>query len=103
MWTATHQRLDITVIVLVNSRYATLNTALHAFTGQTSLDAFSLDRPAIGFAHLAQAYGWNYACIETMEALHCKLAELPTQGGGNTLLEVRLDPQAVPITTSEHF
>jgi benzoylformate decarboxylase len=103
MWTAAHQHLRITVIVLVNTRYATLNTALYAFTGQTALDAFSLDPPAIGFAHLAQAYGWSYACIETMEALHRALAELPTQSGGNTLLEVRLDPDAVPITASEHF
>jgi 2-succinyl-5-enolpyruvyl-6-hydroxy-3-cyclohexene-1-carboxylate synthase len=67
------------------------------------LDAFSLDTPAIGFAHLAQAYSWNYACIETMEAFHRALAELPMQNEGNTLLEVRLDPDAVPITASEHF
>jgi len=91
------------VIVLANGRYATLNTALSALTGQTTLEAFSFDTPAIDFAHLAQAYGWNYACIETEEVFNRALADLLTQNGDNTLLEVRLDPEAVPITASEHF
>ena len=88
---------------MANARYATLNTALYALTGQTALEAFSLDTPTIGFAHLAQAYGWNYAWIETEEALNRTLADLLAQNEGNRLLEVRLDPDAVPITASEHF
>ena len=52
---------------------------------------------------LAQAYGWNYACIETEEVFNRALADLLAQNGDNTLLEVRLDPEAVPITASEHF
>jgi benzoylformate decarboxylase len=103
MWTAAHRDLDITVIVLANARYATLNTALQALTGQTALDAFSLERPAIDFAHLAQAYSWNYMCIETEETLIQSLADRLTQHQGNTLLEVQLDADAVPITASEHF
>jgi benzoylformate decarboxylase len=103
MWTAAHQRLHITVIVLANARYATLNTALYALTRQSALEVFSLDTPAIGFAHLARAYGWYYACIETEEALNRTLADLLAQNEGNRLLEVRLDPDAVPITASEHF
>ena len=103
MWTAAHQYLRISVIVLVNSCYATLNMALHGFTGQNALEAFSLNEPAIGFAHLAQTFGWNYDCIETEEALHRAVAEMSAQGEGNRLLEVRLDTEAVPITASEHF
>jgi benzoylformate decarboxylase len=103
MWTAAHRRLHLTVVVLANARYATLNTALSLLTGQTSLDAFSLDTPRLDFAHLAQAYGWTHVLIETEERLTRALADLPAQNGGNTLVEVRLDPEAVPITASEHF
>jgi acetolactate synthase-1/2/3 large subunit len=103
LWTAAHRHLHITVIVLANARYATLNTALSALTGQTALDAFSLEKPEIDFVHLAQAYGWNYACIETEEIFKRTLAVVLAQNGDNTLLEVRLDPEAVPITASEHF
>ena len=103
MWTAAHRRLHLTVVVLANARYATLNTALSLLTGQTSLDAFSLDTPRLDFAHLAQAYGWTHVLIETEERLNRALADLPAQNGGNTLVEVRLDPEAVPITASEHF
>jgi benzoylformate decarboxylase len=103
MWTAAHQHLPLTIIVLANLRYATLNTALAVLTGQRALEAFSLETPAIGFTYLAQAYGWDYACIETEETFHQTLASLSGQNKGNTLLEVRLAPDAVPITVSEHF
>ena len=103
MWTAAHRHLHITVIVLANAHYATLNTALSALTGQTSLDAFSLDTPSLDFTHLAQAYGWNYVCIETEEIFNRALADLLAPNKDNTLLEVHLDPEAVPITASEHF
>lgn len=103
MWTAAHRNLGITVIVLANASYATLNTALQALTGQRALNAFSLERPAIDFAHLAHAYGWSYECIETEETLQRTLAARLAGHEGNTLLEVRLDASAVPITASEHF
>lgn len=103
LWTAAHRHLHLTVVVLANARYATLNSALAVLTGQTTLDTFSLETPALDFGHLAQTYGWNYACIENEEALSSTLADLPTQNKGNTLLEVRLDPEAVPVTASEHF
>jgi benzoylformate decarboxylase len=36
MWTAAHRHLPITVVVLANARYATLNAALSTLTGQTT-------------------------------------------------------------------
>ncbi len=70
LWTMARERLDVTVVLLANRRYAVLLHELagvDAEPGPTVLDMMHLDRPALDWVALAAGMGVEAARAETME------------------------------------
>jgi benzoylformate decarboxylase len=102
LWTASHCGTRLTLIILSNRRYATLNEAATRLTGR-AIDLFTIEPPVIDFSGLARLYGWRYASAASEAGLRQFLATKHDHDGGNTLLELKLDPAAKPVTASRHF
>jgi benzoylformate decarboxylase len=100
LWTAAHHRTNLMVVILANRRYATLNEAASRLTGKT-IDLFTIEPPIIDFSGLAKLYGWRYARAAKESELQAFLGA--GRHGGNTLLELKLDPAVKPVTASRHF
>jgi len=100
LWTAGHRRTRMTLVVLSNRRYATLNEAAGRLAGQ-SLRSFTIEPPVMDFGGLAQLYGWRYSKATTERELERALARDTLDR--NTLLEVKLDPALKPLSASRHF
>jgi benzoylformate decarboxylase len=101
LWTGAHYGTKMLLVVLANRRYATLNEAAGRLAGG-ALEAFTIEPPVLDFSGLAKLYGWNYASAATEEELTALLGERDALGG-NTVLELKLDPALKPLTASRHF
>lgn len=101
LWTAGHHGTRILLVVFANRRYATLNEAASRLA-DGALESFTIEPPVLDFSGLATLYGWNYACAATQAELEALLRERDTLGG-NTVLELKLDPALKPVTASRHF
>jgi benzoylformate decarboxylase len=101
LWTAGHHGTRILLVVFANRRYATLNEAASRLA-DGALESFTIEPPVLDFSGLATLYGWNYACAATQDELEALLLERDALGG-NTVLELKLDPGLKPVTASRHF
>lgn len=102
LWTASHLGTRILLVILSNRRYATLNEAAGRLAGG-ALSAFTLEPPVIDFGGLAALYGWDYARASSTDQLEIFLSAVRRGIGGNTLLELELDPALKPVSASRHF
>ncbi len=84
LWTAARQKLDITVILLANRKYAILLHELAgvgANPGRTALDMLDLGRPNLDFVKLAEGMGVAAAQAPSMTRLNELLAaSIDTKG-----------------------
>ena len=100
LWTATRYDISLDVILLANGRYATLDAGNSKLTKSADkLAHFSLE-PAPDFGGLARLYHWEYERVEDAGALSRLLKANST---GRRLIEVAVDPDAVPVTADDHF
>jgi len=102
LWTASHHRAKLLLVILSNRRYATLNEAATRLTGK-ALDLFTIEPPVIDFSGLATLYRWRYAKAAIESDLEAFLSPLRGKVKANTLLELKLDPAVKPVTASRHF
>lgn len=103
MWTASKHGTRIVLIVFANGQYATLNSAAKVLTNESSLNNFSLAHPAIDFGGLAKMYDWKHFRVAEADDLDRVLQMLVTGVENNTLVEVVLDANTIPITAEDHF
>lgn len=101
LWTGAHYGTKMLLVVLANRRYATLNEAAGRLAGG-ALESFTIEPPVLDFSGLARLYGWSYASAASEEELKALLADRNALGG-NTVLELKLDPALKPVTASRHF
>ncbi len=102
LWSAGHQGCkNLLLVVFANRRYATLNEAAGRLAGG-ALQSFTIEPPVLDFAGLALLYGLRYASAASEEELEALLVDGSTRGG-NTLLELRLDPALKPVGAARHF
>jgi len=101
LWTAGRCGTQMLLVVFANRRYATLNEAATRLAGG-ALESFTIEPPVLDFSGLAKLYGWSYASAATEDELNGLLADGKTLAG-NTVLELKLDPQLKPVTASRHF
>lgn len=102
LWTASHYRTKILLVILSNRRYATLNEAAGRLAGGT-LRSFTIEPPAIDFGGLATLHDWDYARASSERELERFLTSVRHGIRRNTLLELKLDPALKPVTASRHF
>ncbi|HWI14743.1 MAG TPA: thiamine pyrophosphate-dependent enzyme, partial [Burkholderiales bacterium] len=100
LWTAGHHKTRMTLVVLSNRRYATLNEAAGRLAGQ-ALRSFTIEPPVMDFAGLAQLYGWRYSSATTERELERALGRDTLDR--NMIVEVKLDPALKPLSASRHF
>src|SRR5690606_37293799 len=71
LWTQARERLDVTTVMLANRRYAILDKELAAVGGRpgpASNALFDIADPAIDWVRIANGFGIEAACAETMES-----------------------------------
>ena len=102
LWSAAHHGARLLLVVLSNRRYATLNAAATRLGG-AAMDAFTLEPPVLDFAGLATLYGFDFLRARHAPELRAALDRCGERLERNTLLELALDPGAVPVTASRHF
>jgi benzoylformate decarboxylase len=101
LWTGGHCGTRVLLVVLANRRYATLNEAAGRLAGGP-LESFTIEPPVLDFSGLAKLYGWNYSAAANEDELESFLGDDAARSG-NTLLELKLDPELKPVTASRHF
>jgi acetolactate synthase-1/2/3 large subunit len=70
LWTMARERLDVTVVLLANRKYAILQielAAVGANPGRTALDMLDLGNPDIDWVRIAEGFGVAAARADTME------------------------------------
>jgi benzoylformate decarboxylase len=102
LWSAAHHGTSLLLVVLTNRRYATLNAAAGKLAAG-ALEAFSLEPPALDFAGLAALHRWSFVRARTQSELAQTLQRWQGRVTENTLLELVLDPDVLPVTASRHF
>jgi benzoylformate decarboxylase len=102
LWTASHHQARMTLVVISNRRYATLNEAAGRLAGGP-LRSFTIEPPVIDFSGLATLYDWDYTRAATEQELDAWLASRNGRLTRNALLELALDPTIKPVTASRHF
>jgi benzoylformate decarboxylase len=102
LWTATHHRTKLLLVILANRRYATLNEAAGRLAGG-ALASFTIEPPVLDFSGLARLHGWRYASAATETEMESRLNAIGARLKANTLLELKLDPALKPVTASRHF
>ena len=101
LWTAGHHgATNMRLVVFANRRYATLNAAAER-VADGALHSFTIEPPVLDFSGLAKLHGWNYSSAATEEELKRVLSG--GEQASNTLIELKLDPAAQPVTASRHF
>jgi acetolactate synthase-1/2/3 large subunit len=73
LWTMAREKLDVTVIILANRKYAILLLELAnvgANPGRTALDMMDLTNPTLDWVHLAAGMGVEAVRVETMDAFN---------------------------------
>ncbi len=104
MWTAVHERAGLVLAVLVNRRYATLDSALQQMSDRATLRMFSLEPPTLRFEGLAHMYGWRHCRASSEPELGEALRQLrEATAAENTLIEILVDASYKPVTVAEHF
>jgi acetolactate synthase-1/2/3 large subunit len=78
LWTMARERLDVTIVLLSNRKYAILQielAAVGANPGRTASDMLSLGNPDIDWVRIAQGFGVEGARAETMERFNDLFAQ----------------------------
>ena len=102
LWSAGHQGTKILLVILANRRYATLNAAAARLAGGP-LKSFTIEPPVLDFSGLARLYDWRYLTASTQTQMNTAIGQLGNTLQHNTLLELKLDPELMPVTASRHF
>ncbi|MEM9430577.1 MAG: acetolactate synthase large subunit [Pseudomonadota bacterium] len=90
LWTMAREALDVTVVILANGRYESLQQELFkvgANPGPDALSLLDLTRPDLDFVAMAKGMGVDGARVDCPAALHALLAERLALGRGPFLIE----------------
>ncbi|MEM8799358.1 MAG: acetolactate synthase large subunit [Pseudomonadota bacterium] len=95
LWTQARENLDIVTVIFANRAYAILNVELGRVGVEhdtsRAKELFSLDRPELNFAEMAQSMGVPAKRVETTEAFNEVFAER-MKAPGPFLIEAMIDP-----------
>ncbi len=92
LWTQARESLDVTTVILSNRRYAILfdeMARVGATATQTAQDMLSLDRPAIDWVRMANAFGVDAERADTMDAFNAAFGR-SLRSNGPRLIELVL-------------
>lgn len=88
LWTMAREKLDVTVVILANRKYAILLGELAgvgANPGKTALDMLDIGNPDLNWVQLANGMGWRLRGLRIWSGLLSCLVWLMV-GGGRLLL-----------------
>ena len=102
LWSAAHHGASLLLVILSNRRYATLNAAASRLGG-AAMEAFTLEPPVLDFSGLAALHGYAFLRARHAGELRAALERCGERLERGTLLELVLDPDAVPATAARHF
>lgn len=84
LWSMAREKLDVTIVVLANRKYAILQhelASVGATTGKTALDMLDIGNPDLDWVQLANGMGVAAARAETMEQFNERFAMANRQPG----------------------
>lgn len=90
LWTMAREKLDVTVVLLANRKYAALVSELAsvgANPGKTAFDMLDLGNPSLNWVQLANGMGVEAACAEDMERF-AELFAMANRRPGPFLIEL---------------
>lgn len=90
LWTQAREALPVTTVILSNRRYAILfdeMARVGAAAGRVAHDMLSLERPAIDWVRMAQAFGVDAERVERMETLNAAFGR-SLRASGPSLIEL---------------